>query len=361
MRVRVPPCPPLITIDEKTMNKERIIIDGSEGEGGGQILRSTLSLSMCTGTPVRIINIRAGRRKSGLMRQHLACVRASQTICGAQVTGDELGSGAVDFTPGEIKPGNYSFAIGSAGSTSLVFQTILPALMLATSTSTVTLSGGTHNGLAPSFDFIKHCFIPAVAKLGVAVDAQLHDYGFAPMGGGSWTATIQPADLSTRLKLTTPDERYRRQAIVTQSGVERSVAERELKYVRRKLGWAKDDMEIKQVESVGPGNLVSLRLSGDQVTEVIEEVGSRGIKAERVAGRAASAMKRFINSGAAVGEHLCDQLLLPLALGVGGRFTTVKPSLHTKTNILVIKAFVSCAITVKEQDEDRFEVSVQPA
>ena len=165
------------------MNKEMKIIDGSQGEGGGQILRSTLALSMCTGTPVRIENIRAGRRKPGLLRQHLACVRASKEITNAKVIGDELGSSAVEFRPGEIKAGTYEFAIGSAGSTSLVFQTVLPALLMADKQSVVSFSGGTHNDLAPSFDFIQHCFIPALASINLDIKAELNAYGFMPIGG----------------------------------------------------------------------------------------------------------------------------------------------------------------------------------
>jgi len=174
------------------MNKELKIIDGSFGEGGGQILRTSLSLSMCIGTPVRIENIRAGRRKTGLLRQHLACVRASKEICGAKVIGDELGSSTVEFHPGAIKSGTYDFAIGSAGSTSLLFQTVLPALLMADAESTVSFSGGTHNDLAPSFDFIKYSFIPTLKLIGIDIEAELHAYGFMPHGGGKWTAKIQP-------------------------------------------------------------------------------------------------------------------------------------------------------------------------
>jgi len=157
------------------------VIDGSQGEGGGQILRSTLTLSMCTGTPVRIENIRAGRRKSGLLRQHLACVRASKEISNANVIGDELGSSTIEFRPGKIQAGTYDFAIGSAGSTSLLFQTVLPALLMADRESTVSFSGGTHNDLAPSFDFIKHCFIQALKTINLDVDAELEAYGFMPI------------------------------------------------------------------------------------------------------------------------------------------------------------------------------------
>ena len=341
------------------MKKEMKIIDGSQGEGGGQILRSTLALSMCTGTPVRIENIRAGRRKTGLLRQHLACVRASKEITNAKVIGDELGSSMVEFRPGAIKAGTYDFAIGSAGSTSLLFQTVLPALLMADAESVVSFSGGTHNDLAPSFDFIKHCFIPALASINLDIKAELNAYGFMPNGGGKWAATIQPINGVGVLEMMSLGKIIHQQAVVTQSGVSKSIAERELARVKKKLQWAGDELRINLVESIGPGNIISLRVSDGNVCEVVDVVGAKSLSAERVAGRAISALKRYLNSGAVVGEYLCDQLLLPLALGNGGRFTTLKPSLHTETNIDVIKEFIDCDIKVKEVDEDLFEISVQ--
>ncbi len=341
------------------MNKEIKIIDGSLGEGGGQILRSSLTLSMCTGTPVRIENIRAGRRKTGLLRQHLACVRASQRISNAKVIGDELGSTVVEFYPQEIQADSYDFAIGSAGSTSLLFQTVLPALLMAETESKATFSGGTHNDLAPSFDFIKHCFIPALKSINIRVTADIEAYGFMPHGGGKWTATIQPINGMGMLDMSSIGKIQKREAIVTQSGVSRSVAERELARIKKKLQWADDELYINQVESISPGNIVSLRVSDGNICEVIDIVGSKKLSAERVAGRAVMNMKRYLNSGAAIGEYLCDQLLLPLALGNGGRFTTIEPSLHSKTNIDVIKQFIDCSIEINEIDEDLFEVTIK--
>lgn len=335
------------------------IIDGSQGEGGGQILRSTLSLSMCTGTPVRIENIRSGRRKCGLLRQHLACVRASKEITNAKVIGDELGSSTIEFRPGEIKAGSYDFAIGSAGSTSLLFQTVLPALLMADNESVVNFSGGTHNDLAPSFDFIKHCFIPALRSINLDLEAELEAYGFMPNGGGKWTATIKPINGMRALNMTSIGKIQTRQAVVTQSGISGSVASRELARVKKKLQWADDDLHINQVESIGPGNIISLRVSDGVINQVIDIVGSKKMSAERVAGKAVAAMKRYLNSGAAVGEYLCDQLLLPLALGNGGRFTTIEPSLHTETNIDVIRQFIDVSIETRKINDDLFEVSIK--
>lgn len=171
-------------------------IDGSTGEGGGQIIRTALSLSMLTGTPIEITNIRAGRAKSGLMRQHLMCVQASQQISDATVAGAALGSSSFRFAPNAIQSGDYHFDIGSAGSTSLVLQTLLPALLFANTNtqtvSTVTIKGGTHNPLAPTTDFLQQAFVPALAKLGMHVGIECVQAGFAPIGGGMIKATITP-------------------------------------------------------------------------------------------------------------------------------------------------------------------------
>jgi RNA 3'-terminal phosphate cyclase (ATP) len=335
-----------------------LIIDGSKGEGGGQIVRSSLSLSMCIGRPVRIENIRAGRKKPGLLRQHLTCLRASQAICEAQVIGDELGSMNVEFIPSAIKAGDYDFAIGSAGSTSLVFQTILPALLMADSESTVTLSGGTHNGMAPSFDFIKDCFLKTLADININVDTTLNAYGFYPNGGGQWQAKVHPLKDVKTLNLTERGKITQTQAIVTQSGISKKVAIRALNQVKKKLEWPESDLFINQVASVGAGNIISLQASHSQAIEIVEVVGERRLSAERVAGRAVAIMKEYLDSSAAVGEYLCDQLLLPLVLGKGGCFTTLKLSSHTLTNIDVIKQFIDCDIDVMQLGKDCFKVTI---
>jgi len=334
------------------------IIDGSLGEGGGQILRSTLSLSVCTGTPVRIENIRAGRRKSGLLRQHLACVRGSKEISNAKVLGDELGSLVVEFHPGKIQAGHYDFSIGSAGSTSLLFQTVLPALLFADEKSIVSFSGGTHNDLAPSFDFIKYGFLSMLGAMNINVSAKINAYGFMPKGGGQWTAEIEPATSIKTLNLKPFKEEQTKQAIVTQSGISRSVAERELEYVKNTLDWNDEDLSIKEVESEGAGNILSLRVSDGENIEIVDSIGSKRLSAEKVADRAVRDIKKFLRTKAAVGEYLCDQLLLPMALGNGGSFTTVKPSLHTLTNIDVIKEFIECHIHIKEINKELYEVCI---
>ncbi len=336
-----------------------IVINGAKGEGGGQILRTSISLSMCLNKPVRIDNIRASRKKPGLLRQHLTCVKAAKEISNAVVTGDEIGSSCVEFHPGKITAGKYDFRIGTAGSTTLIFQTVLPALLMADGVSEICIEGGTHNQNAPSFDFIKKCFLPVMERLGIDVEVELKHYGFYPNGGGAWTAKVQPLIESKYLELVNRGDFIDGIAIATSSGIPNHVTERELKYIKKKCLWADEKLHQNIVQSYGPGNIISLELKAEEVTEVFESVGSFGVNAERVAGRAVRDMKRYQNADVAVAEHLCDQLLLPLILGSGGRFTTLKPSLHSITNIQVIKQFIDCEITMQKLGDDIYEVIVR--
>jgi len=341
------------------MKKKYITIDGNQGEGGGQILRTSLSLSMCLNQPIRIENIRAGRKKTGLLRQHLTCVRAAKEICDADVTGDKLGSCEIEFSPNQIKSGNYRFSIGTAGSTSLVFQTVLPALLKAETNSTVEFEGGTHNMQAPSFEFITECFLPALKKMNIQVDCELQRYGFYPNGGGQWNTKIQPAEEVKRLKLLDRGHLVARSATTFIAKISLHVSQRELKKVAQKLGWDSNELIEKEVDSLGPGNLVSLKLAFKNTTELFEEVARRGLKAERVAGNAIKKLNRYLNSSAVVGEHLADQLLLPMVLNAGGSFITHKMSEHVKTNINIINQFLADAITITEIDNDTVKIIVR--
>lgn len=341
------------------MKKEYLTIDGSQGEGGGQILRTSLSLSMCLGQPIRIKNIRAGRKKPGLLRQHLTCVRAAKEICNAKVEGDELGSQSIKFDPGVIKAGNYRFAIGTAGSTSLVFQTILPALLKADIQSNVSFEGGTHNMQAPSYEFLNQCFLKALKKMNIQIDCELLRYGFYPNGGGQWNTQIQPAKETNRLKLLDRGDLVARSATSFISKIPLRVSQRELKKVAQKLNWNSDELFEKEVDSFGPGNLISLKLAFENTVELFDEVAQRGLTAERVAGKAIKNLKRYLDSNAVVGEHLADQLLLPMALNAGGSFITHSMSEHVKTNIDVINQFINDAINTIEIDNDTLKVVIK--
>ncbi|MBL8512317.1 MAG: RNA 3'-terminal phosphate cyclase [Betaproteobacteria bacterium] len=336
-----------------------LILDGSQGEGGGQILRTALTLSMCTGQPFAIEKIRAGRKKPGLMRQHLTAVLAAQQICGARVEGAEVGSLALRFTPGAIGSGNYEFAIGTAGSVTLVLQTILPALLQAGGPSRVVLRGGTHNAMAPSFDFLVQSFLPQLRKMGAQVSLSLQRHGFYPAGGGELVAEIQP---TTHLQPLSLNERGARGTCYAESliaGVPAHVAQRELETVGRLMGWADDQLHVRGLPNdQGPGNVLNLTLGYEHVTEVVTLFGEKGVAAEAIAKRAVALARAYLSAAAPVGEYLADQLLLPMALAGRGEMTITAASSHTQTNAEVIQKFLPVDIEISPAGGDGYRVFV---
>ncbi|MGJ0492489.1 RNA 3'-terminal phosphate cyclase [Methylobacter sp.] len=330
-----------------------IEIDGAQGEGGGQMLRTSLSLAASLKKPVHIKNIRQGRKKPGLMRQHLASVNAMAEICNAQVIGAFVGSQTIEFIPGDTKAGNYHFAISSAGSSTLVFQTVMPALLLTGKPSRLVLEGGTHNPMAPSFDFIQHGFLPVLEQMGIESNARIERYGFYPAGGGKWTITIKPPENFHKIMLENQGTLLRSEAKCIASRIPDHVLIREKKQLLKRLDWPEDSITLATVESPGPGNIISLQVHYPDITEVVESIGERGISAEHVADKAADELCRYQSIGAPVGGHLADQLLLPLSLGAGGSFVTGPLSGHTLTNIAVILQFIDVEINVVEIEPGR--------
>ncbi|GAA0312472.1 RNA 3'-terminal phosphate cyclase [Psychrobacter aestuarii] len=363
-----------------------LTIDGSTGEGGGQIVRSALTLSMLTGTPIQVRRIRAGRAKSGLMRQHLMCVQAAQAICNAEVSGAALGSDAFSFTPQAVRAGDYHFDIGSAGSTSLVLQTILPALLFAESqnannqdadnkhsdaSSTVTIIGGTHNPLAPTTDFLQHAFVPLLAKLGMQVEIECLQAGFAPIGGGAITARITPFLRRAGMPQFNLTERGALQSIVLCASVlnlDYSICTRELTSAKASLLEANIDevlmnTQSKRLNGIGEGNtcfaIVTHQLGDkneskttaktsnrtDTHQEVFSLLGEKRSLAENIGKRLAGHIRRYLyDTDALLDEYLTDQLLLPLALAGGGAFTARVMSEHSKTQAWLIAQFLPVEI-----------------
>jgi RNA 3'-terminal phosphate cyclase (ATP) len=338
-----------------------LIIDGSIGEGGGQILRSALALSMVTGTPFRIEKIRANRDVPGLARQHLTAVQSAATLCGATVEGAEMRSTALSFTPGRVKPGDYTFSVGSAGSTTLVLQTVLPALLVGGEPSTLTLEGGTHNPFAPPLDFLEKSFLPVINRMGPRVEVALERPGFAPAGGGRFIVTIEPAAKLSRVDLTTRGPLRSRRARAVIAGLPRAIAGRELATVREILGWGPDEVEtVELLEAYGPGNIVTLEVESEQITEVFAGVGRRGVRAEAVAADAADSCKRYLAApDVPVGDCLADQLLLPMALAGGGSYKTLALTRHSATNIDVIRMFLDVEVEARDAGPDVTTVHVR--
>jgi RNA 3'-terminal phosphate cyclase (ATP) len=337
-----------------------ITIDGSQGEGGGQVLRTALGLSVVTGRGFRIEKIRANRPKPGLRRQHLMCVQAAGQIGAADVQGDEVRSTEVTFVPRANLAGKYHFDIGTAGSTTLVLQTILPPLMVAGGPSTVILKGGTHNPMAPPYDFLSEAFRPVIERAGPRVTLHLERPGFFPNGGGELRVDIEPVPVLNPVEIVEKGKLLDRVGRIYLAGLPLHIAEREQLAVQKALGWDPKLFDMRFFDNhCGPGNVVCLVLRHENVTEVFTGFGRQGLPAERVARSAARDLKNYKNGVAPVGEHLADQLLIPLAMAGRGRFQTVKPTLHTMTNIEIIKMFLDVNFEVNQLSASQFEIAIR--
>lgn len=328
-----------------------IEIDGSQGEGGGQILRSSLSLAICTQQPFRITNIRANRDKPGLMRQHLTAVKAAAEICDAAVIGAELGSRELTFRPGKLSPGAYSFAIGTAGSCTLVLQTVLPPLLTVSGPSTVRITGGTHNKGSPPFDFLQRAFLPLIGRMGAKVEIELTTHGFYPRGGGEIRVAITPAARLSPIEIHQRGERVRAYAEAYVAALPIHIGQRELEVIGQRLNWSPEQLFLRGLANdVGPGNAVTITIEHEHVTQVITGFGERGVRAETVASTAAGEARDYMISSAPVGEHLADQLLLPMVLAGGGSFITTAITEHVRSNAIVLEKFTDRKVTMEKMD-----------
>ena len=333
---------------------ETVLIDGSMGEGGGQILRTSLALACITGKPLRIENIRAARRKPGLARQHLSCVRAACAICGGRSEGSALGSQTLDFTPGPVRGGDYSFDIGSAGSASLVVQTVLPALFLADAPSTVTVTGGTHNPWAPPFDFLAETFLPAIAQAGSNAESKLIKHGFFPAGGGKISFEIQPRlkDASQAIDLCDPPEKPQIHARIYTARLPADIAHRQQELLCHS-GLRIASMEhVDAKDSDGPGNCAMLRVCSGETTRVFTAFGQKGKPSRKVIAEVAGQARDYLSSDAAVDRFLADQLLIYMAIAKTGSFTTNELSTHLTTNIKTIGQFLPVIFRIESQNDN---------
>jgi len=327
-----------------------VLIDGSKGEGGGQILRTSLALACITGRPLRIENIRAARRNPGLAKQHLVCVRAACEISGARCKGDALGSQVLDFQPGPVRSGDFHFDIGSAGSASLVVQTVLPALFAAGKPSSIIVTGGTHNPWAPPFDFLSEAFLPAIAAAGFSAKCRLIKHGFYPAGGGKMTLSIEPRGQSAPpIDLCRSSDEYEIRARIYTAKLPPEIARRQEKLLSDSPLDITDIEHIDASDSDGPGNCVMIRLLAGRRTTVFTAFGEKGKPSQKVVGEVVNLARDFINGGAAVDRFLADQLLIYMAVSNAGAFTTSELSNHLKTNIEVIKQFLPVEFESIEQ------------
>lgn len=340
------------------MTNNMIYVDGNFGEGGGQVLRTSLGLSMITSQPFTITNIRAGRKKKGLLRQHLTAVKAAAEVCNAQVEGDFIESGELTFIPGDVVAGNYRFEVGTAGSATLVLQTILPALMRLNADSTIVLKGGTHNPYAPPFDFLQKSFFSVLRKMGVSVKGSLKKHGFYPAGGGKFLVEIAPCKRLLPLHIEKTGKFIAKKAVAVSSQIPEKIGIKEIDLVSEKLSLPKTACVAKNVDSAGPGNVVLLEAGCDEITEIITGFGQKGLSLKKVVANVVRQYRYYQRAEVSVGLYLADQLLIPMALAGEGSFTTVKPTLHTITNIEIIKKFLNISIDVEQLNEHKWKINV---
>jgi RNA 3'-terminal phosphate cyclase (ATP) len=332
-------------------------IDGSSGEGGGQILRTSLALAMITGRPLRLRRIRAGRPRPGLRRQHLACVEAAARLCHGKVEGAALGSQDLELDPGPITGGVLELDIGTAGSTTLVVQTILVPALAAGVELRAVFRGGTHNPLAPPFEFLDRVYLPHLRAMGADVTLVLDRHGFASGGGprdgahGQLTVTVGARGALRPIDVIAAGPITARHATAILARLPTHVADREHAAVQQRLGFRAIECEVREVRDGGPANVLLLEVERAEGRELVSGFGEKGLRAELVAQRACDELAAFLEAGVPVGEHLADQLVLPLAVAGGGRFRTLPLSRHATTNIDTVRRFLDTAIRVERDGE----------
>jgi RNA 3'-terminal phosphate cyclase (ATP) len=341
------------------MREGMLNIDGSMGEGGGQLLRSSLTLSLLTGTGFRMRSIRERRARPGLLPQHLASVRAAATVSCADVQGEVAGSRELVFQPGRVVPGDYTFEVGTAGSAILVLQTVLLPLALAGAPSTALVRGGTHNPQAPPFEHLAHAWLPSLRSMGLRATAHLDRHGFYPAGGGAVRCRIEPLQrlLSHEWLERGPVVGTEARAIL--SGLPERIAARELNTIYRELGWGWDALITEQVpQPVGFGNALVATVRCANACDVFSAVGERGIRAERVAASVAVQVRDFLQAGVPVGPQLCDQLILPLALAGGGAMRTMRPTAHATSQLELAGIFLGVKGRFEQESEQAWRCTV---
>ena len=318
-----------------------IKIDGSFGEGGGQILRTSLGLAALLQKPLHIFNIRAKRTKPGLRPQHLACVKAIQKITKAEIKGAEVGSKELVFIPEGIYPGEYVFDIGTAGSTSLVFQSMLLPLMIAQDCSLIRIKGGTHVPWSPPFHYLRYVFAPTLADLGVKIELNINKWGFYPEGGGEIEGKIYPSQTLKAKNWLKPPVFSQLKAVSACLNLAEHIKKRQANTLINQLEKMGLKAELREEEAKGRGKGSFLFLWIDeQIKAGFSALGARGKTAEKVAEEVFNAFFLYYKSKVAMGPHLSDQIVLYLSLAPGkSQFTTIISS-HLLTNIWVINQFL---------------------
>lgn len=327
------------------------MLDGAIGEGGGQILRSALALSVITQKPFKIINIRAKRAKSGLMRQHLTAVKAAKTISNAQSIGDEINSQNIEFYPKEIQSGEFNFKVSTAGSALLVFQTILYPLLYAKAASQVRIEGGTHNAMAPTFDYINQIFLSHLNTLGAKVSGHLENYGFYPAGGGVCKFLIEPISHWKQKQFGLRGKTKKIKIVVLLANLPIRIAQREIDFLSKSLIDYRVDSEIVELNNIsGAANVIQVMIENEYGHELFVGFGEKRKRAEQVAQELLGEIKNYLEGDVLMGPYIADQLLIPMALSGSGGFLTTELSQHTITNIDIIKKILPVDIQAHKEN-----------
>ena len=340
-----------------------INIDGSIGEGGGQVLRTCLSLSLITGQPFHISNIRSRRPRPGLSAQHLSAVQVAAKIGLADVHGAELNSTSISFAPTTVQSGQYICDIGTAGSTSLVLQTVILPLSMGGAQSSITISGGTHVPWSPSFDFMVQHWAWYLKKIGFDISLKLEFAGFYPQGGGLIHASIQPTDSISPLNLTQRGKLLQIRGFSAVANLDRRIAKRQRNQVLRRLGdkYPLCDIRISELSSRFRGTTICLICEFENSQCCYFALGEPGKPAEKVADEVADSVEHFLSTDANVDQFLADQILLPLSLATSrSTFSTANITHHLITNSEVIQEFLPVKIQIVGETGSPGMVSVDP-
>jgi RNA 3'-terminal phosphate cyclase (ATP) len=343
-------------------NQDMIHIDGSLGEGGGQVLRTSLALAVLTQKPLHISNIRANRSKPGLRPQHLTAVEASAAISNARVQGAQVGASDLIFEPGPVKAGSYRFDIRTAGATSLVLQTIFLPLSTAMETSTVAIIGGTHVPWSPCFHYLDWAWLPVLDEIGYNAALTLKRAGFYPPGGGRLQAIIRPAQEIIPLERLERGRLLGIRGLSAVANLPTHIAQRLRKQARRRLmDMGPIDIETAEIEAQSPGTFLALLVQFEHSRCCFFAIGRKGKPAERVADEAVNAMFAFLKTDGAVDSYLADQLLLPLVLTGGpSQFRTAAVTRHLLTNAAVVETFLPGTVEVQGDLEASGTVRITP-
>jgi len=327
-------------------------IDGSIGEGGGQVLRTSLALAVITGKAFRMTNIRRRRAKAGLMPQHLKAVEAAGAVGMAHVEGDRFGSQELAFEPAGTRCGEFRFDIGTAGSTSLVLQTVLYPLSFGSAESSVTLIGGTHVPWSPCFHYLQLHWLHYMQRIGFLAQLKLESAGFYPRGGGRVHATIRPATKLSPLRVVERGALRRIRGVSAVANLSAEVGERQKRQALRKLGElaAAAEFEVVSLPAASPGTLLLLLAEFESSQCCFYGLGARGKPAERVADEAVGELRDFLSTDGSVDHYLADQLVVPLALASGeSAIRSSRITQHLATNAEVVKIFLPVSIAIEGQ------------